>query len=154
MLAKCTNPSCSYPFRYLHEGKLYRMELVPEDGRSGPKSEWFWLCNQCSSQMTLRVEGSKLVAVTEMPERRNSLSLTKMQRAPRFRSEFGSRVILKLHDMNDGPITVRIPRASESFVESWARVRQGKELQSTGDEQPPRCQQPLSVHMTVESREK
>jgi hypothetical protein len=65
MLAKCANPSCSHPFRYLHEGKLYRLEL-PEDRGSGAKSEWFWLCNQCSSQMTLRMEDSKLVAVTLM----------------------------------------------------------------------------------------
>jgi hypothetical protein len=67
MLAKCANPSCSHPFRYLHEGKLYRMELVHDDGGFGPQTEWFWLCNECSSQMTLRAEGSKLVAVTQMP---------------------------------------------------------------------------------------
>jgi hypothetical protein len=67
MLAKCANPSCSHPFRYLHEGKLYRVELVHVDGGSGPKSEWFWLCNQCSAQITLRVESSRLIAVTQTP---------------------------------------------------------------------------------------
>lgn len=43
------------------------MELVHEDGGSVPQSEWFWLCSQCSSQTTLRVEGSKLLAVTQIP---------------------------------------------------------------------------------------
>jgi hypothetical protein len=27
MLAKCTNPSCSAEFRYLHEGTLFRLDL-------------------------------------------------------------------------------------------------------------------------------
>jgi hypothetical protein len=66
MLAKCANPSCSRPFRYLHEGKLHRMELASDNSESGPKSEWFWLCSHCSSRMTLRVDGGKVVAVRQM----------------------------------------------------------------------------------------
>jgi hypothetical protein len=67
MLAKCANPSCSHPFRYLHEGKLYRMEWLQANDGFRPNSEWFWLCDQCSSQMTLRVEGTQLIAVDQLP---------------------------------------------------------------------------------------
>jgi hypothetical protein len=69
MLAKCANPSCLQPFRYLHEGKLYSMEWVRADDGFRPKSEWFWLCDQCSSRMTLRVEGTQLIAVNQLPVR-------------------------------------------------------------------------------------
>jgi hypothetical protein len=27
MLSKCANPKCSAAFRYLHDGKLFRMEV-------------------------------------------------------------------------------------------------------------------------------
>ncbi len=103
MLAKCANPSCSHPFRYLHEGKLYRMELVRDDGGSGPKSEWFWLCNQCSSQMTLRVEGSKLVAVTQMPGKGRASS-RKKKRA----SNNSKRLIKSYENIKCARMSIRI----------------------------------------------
>lgn len=64
MIAKCANPVCSTPFRYLHEGRLFRFDR----GRIGEgpflsfdatqqepskRVEFFWLCDQCSSKMTL-----------------------------------------------------------------------------------------------------
>jgi hypothetical protein len=67
MVSKCANPSCSKPFRYLHEGKLFRVEKpynhLPDDG--GPMTadltsakpvrsvEFFWLCEKCAAVMTL-----------------------------------------------------------------------------------------------------
>ena len=103
MLAKCANPSCSHSFRYLHEGKLYRIELVGDDGGSGPKSEWFWLCNQCSLQMTLRVEGSKLVAVTEMPGNASVLSRGKK------RASMNSKKLIKSYENTAGAkISIRV----------------------------------------------
>jgi hypothetical protein len=65
MIAKCANPACSTPFRYLHEGRLFRFERgVSEKGQpflsfdaTGPERsnrvEFFWLCDQCSTRMTL-----------------------------------------------------------------------------------------------------
>lgn len=61
MLAKCANPSCLKHFRYLHEGTLYRIETFKseEHGRS-THSEWFWICEECASEVVLKAEISKL----------------------------------------------------------------------------------------------
>ncbi len=70
MLAKCANPSCSAPFHYLRDGRLFQMET----GLGGPqpvgdkkpvhKIEYFWLCSRCSSEMTLAYErGKGVIAV-------------------------------------------------------------------------------------------
>ena len=68
MLSKCANPGCSNLFRYLHEGRLFRMETeIQREGSSsltcrpdGKKSirrmEFFWLCDNCASTMTLVYE--------------------------------------------------------------------------------------------------
>jgi hypothetical protein len=60
MLSKCANPPCRSSFRYLHQGKLYRFEIELVDKTRGPLSsirrshhEYFWLCDACSSVMTL-----------------------------------------------------------------------------------------------------
>jgi hypothetical protein len=54
MLAKCTNPTCTAPFRYLAEGRLFRLETDPTSSPSKTKAtEYFWLCRDCSAEMTL-----------------------------------------------------------------------------------------------------
>ena len=60
MLSKCANSSCSNPFLYLHNGKLFRMDLAVEpemataDGKKPARRvEFFWLCNDCAASMTL-----------------------------------------------------------------------------------------------------
>lgn len=75
MLSKCANPRCTTPFRYLHEGKLFRVEIPTalgnsktpaENGRKPPKrTELFWLCDPCSALMT--VTYMKDVGVTTLP---------------------------------------------------------------------------------------
>jgi hypothetical protein len=56
MLGKCSNPSCSAPFRYLRDGKLFRLESDPRLRTSKPnKLEYFWLCDHCSPRMSLRI---------------------------------------------------------------------------------------------------
>jgi len=56
MLAKCTNSYCSAGFRYLHEGKLFRLEIHPTVSSSKAKAvEYFWLCSRCSQALTLRL---------------------------------------------------------------------------------------------------
>src|SRR4029450_4799362 len=56
MLGKCSNPSCSAPFRYLRDGKLFRLEADPRLRTSKPnKLEYFWLCDGCSPGMSLRI---------------------------------------------------------------------------------------------------
>ncbi len=60
MLSKCANPACSQPFRYLRDGKLFEMEshVASDKGtvserKPGRKVEFFWLCGQCSSELTM-----------------------------------------------------------------------------------------------------
>jgi hypothetical protein len=64
MLSKCANPGCSTPFLYLHQGKLFRVEVDAKQDRVKPGSigsekkparrmEYFWLCDSCSSRMTV-----------------------------------------------------------------------------------------------------
>lgn len=71
MLSKCANPTCTNPFHYLRDGKLFQMET----GIGGPqlvggkkpqhKVEYFWLCNHCAPQMTLTYTPGK--GVTAVP---------------------------------------------------------------------------------------
>jgi hypothetical protein len=73
MLSKCANPSCTAAFLYLHEGKLFRMEVVQRgngaeedpkrdgDGRTTQRLEYFWLCDACATQMTIvRTAGGRV----------------------------------------------------------------------------------------------
>jgi hypothetical protein len=66
MLAKCANPACSAPFRYLHEGKLFRLDLgAGPPARSGhmPRQlQYFWLCERCARTMTLEMRGGEVTA--------------------------------------------------------------------------------------------
>lgn len=60
MVSQCANPSCSASFRYLHQGKLFRVEVGPPQGEvvshgrwTLRRSEFFWLCENCAAEMTL-----------------------------------------------------------------------------------------------------
>ncbi len=57
MLSKCANPLCCAPFRYLHEGRIFNIEVGAwcenPNGDPSPKIEHFWLCSRCAR--TLKV---------------------------------------------------------------------------------------------------
>ncbi len=78
MLSRCANPSCSTPFRYLRDGRLFQAEAssgnvrpvldlaAPFDPefeaadagrfvqlRPAHKKELFWLCGKCCRTRTL-----------------------------------------------------------------------------------------------------
>ena len=64
MLSKCVNPVCSTPFRYLEEGRLFRLESDRPLGLpNGQRSEYFWLCSRCSRTMTVRLDEASGVVV-------------------------------------------------------------------------------------------
>jgi len=73
MLSKCANPACSVRFLYLHEGKLFRIEVetkrgsgqaVIADRKPSYRSEYHWLCDACSKRMTLKYEpGTGVVTI-------------------------------------------------------------------------------------------
>ena len=68
MISKCANPACTAHFLYLHEGKLFRvlrgtdeppaqeMGVDPTAPKRAQRVEFFWLCRECSTQMTLRFD--------------------------------------------------------------------------------------------------
>lgn len=64
MLCRCLNPNCGKPFRYLDEGRIFRIEQVrvapgtPELQRS---VESFWLCGTCSTRLKVIVENGCVV---------------------------------------------------------------------------------------------
>ena len=57
MMSKCANPQCSSVFRYLSEGKLFQVRATDAARLSARKSqardEFFWLCNECSKELTI-----------------------------------------------------------------------------------------------------
>lgn len=72
---KCANPSCGASFRYLRGGKLFLLDLHRPSFGSGPGSapvekravEYFWLCDRCSSELTVTVDGNGRAAVARTP---------------------------------------------------------------------------------------
>ena len=73
MLSKCANPDCGATFHYLGEGKLYEIKVDrdrdPQPFKmSAGRAERFWLCDRCSSLMTLAVDASKKVILMPLPE--------------------------------------------------------------------------------------
>ena len=69
MLAKCSNPSCFAPFRYLEKGRLFRLEADPPlRASTSNRAEYFWLCDRCSSTMTLRLGEDETVLAVPLPD--------------------------------------------------------------------------------------
>jgi hypothetical protein len=69
MLTECSNPSCVAPFRYLKDGRLFRLESDPTLWSSkSNRVEYFWLCHRCSSEMTLRLKEDGTVVTVLLPE--------------------------------------------------------------------------------------
>ena len=72
MVSQCANPQCSAPFRYLHQGKVFLVEHRTKNGngngrQAAAKLEFFYLCWDCASRMTLERElASGLVRVAEI----------------------------------------------------------------------------------------
>ena len=68
MLAKCINPSCSTPFCHLQDGRLFRLENDPALPISKySRVEYFWLCRDCSSTMTLHLGKNATVEAVPLP---------------------------------------------------------------------------------------
>jgi hypothetical protein len=88
MVSKCANPTCSTPFHYLREGKIFRVEVevtpplranetvelsngskVPfliASRKPARKLEHYWLCGPCSRTMSLLIDKDN--GVTVMPK--------------------------------------------------------------------------------------
>ena len=73
MLAKCANPSCSTPLVYLREGKIFMVEspqpkfdVLSDVAKPKPlnRVEHFWLCGQCSNEMTITYDRQRGVELS------------------------------------------------------------------------------------------
>ena len=57
MLSKCLNPTCSAPFRYLRDGRIFHLEIpAPVHDGLGRRREYFWLCGRCCTTFTVVVK--------------------------------------------------------------------------------------------------
>ena len=69
VLNKCANPACNAQFRYLHQGKLFEVEIkYAESPGSGGQTkavhgkghaERCWLCDDCAAHVTLRFDSQR-----------------------------------------------------------------------------------------------
>lgn len=75
MLSKCANPTCATTFRYLHEGKLYVIDLrepvrhKPRRSSNSGRLEYAWLCSSCSLYLTIQIDeefGARVVQKLEV----------------------------------------------------------------------------------------
>ena len=73
LLDKCSNPSCRESFRYLQQGRLFRLETDPN--ASSPylkRAEYFWLCSSCAGRMTLRLDDFAKIRTLRVPDQMQS----------------------------------------------------------------------------------
>jgi hypothetical protein len=47
MLSKCAHATCFAQFRYLRQGKVFKV-FMPSHGDKGHRVEYFWLCSGCA----------------------------------------------------------------------------------------------------------
>jgi hypothetical protein len=73
VLSKCANPECSETFRFLRQGKLFRLDPTPTLQSSAAVLgyrlyERFWLCDKCSLSLTILWNG-KHAQISRLPDR-------------------------------------------------------------------------------------
>jgi hypothetical protein len=85
MLHKCANPTCPRPFRSLNHGKLFLIEIdqpVPvlhhgattlRKERRARRMERYWLCDNCSSLLTLTYQRGRGMVTVPLPVRNTLL---------------------------------------------------------------------------------
>lgn len=78
MLQKCANPSCSSVFRRLSDGKLFQVEteyfektfrpspVIPRN-KSRRRVEYFWLCGDCASSLSLTFDKTHGIVTVPLP---------------------------------------------------------------------------------------
>jgi len=69
MIAKCANPDCTTPFRYLREGRLFVMSSSGKHSREvGRESgvRYAWLCHDCATTLVVRFEAGKGLGVVPL----------------------------------------------------------------------------------------
>ena len=66
MLNTCANPGCREPFRYLRDGRLFRLQAEVKGSSSEISNpEYFWLCARCCESLSLRLAEDRQVVVVD-----------------------------------------------------------------------------------------
>ena len=69
MLTRCANGSCPASFLHLAEGRLFRLETdAPVRSWNTKETEYFWLCDHCSAEMTLRLTQDGRIMATRLAD--------------------------------------------------------------------------------------
>jgi hypothetical protein len=69
VLNTCANPACCESFRYLRDGKLFRLQAEVKGSSSEINNpEYFWLCVRCAEIMSLRLAEDGQVIVVDASE--------------------------------------------------------------------------------------
>ena len=77
MLSKCANPGCPATFLYLHQGKLFRLDTknqtvastsAVETNRPSRRMEFFWLCSECATELTLGYNKEVGIMIVPLPK--------------------------------------------------------------------------------------
>ena len=67
MLAQGATPSCSASFLHLADGILFRLETeLRFPSPNSRETEYFWLCEPCSAEATLRLTLDRQVLATRL----------------------------------------------------------------------------------------
>jgi len=70
VLDKCSNPSCRALFRYLNDGRLFRIESDSNASSTySKKAQYFWLCRNCAVAVTLRLADDATVQMIRRHDR-------------------------------------------------------------------------------------
>jgi hypothetical protein len=80
MLSKCANPECSQQFRYLYQGKIFRLTPTPEveaitQGFFPSLYERFWLCERCCQETKVIWNGER-VQIVSIPKKASCVERT------------------------------------------------------------------------------
>jgi hypothetical protein len=93
MLRKCANPACPSLFRSLSHGKLFLLQtdragkpvrassVRSRRARSVRKLERFWLCDSCSSLLTLVFERGRGMVTVPLPTSKTRVAVLHLKQA-------------------------------------------------------------------------
>jgi hypothetical protein len=108
VLQKCANPDCDAQFRYLHEGKLFEVEIQYREGMLGStqhemsagKIELWWLCNKCAPRVTLRFDKQHGLLIGDSLTGSREAVTTKFRQSNKRDGAEISRVLIRLLGLN------------------------------------------------------
>ena len=70
MIAKCANPECSKPFRYLHEGRLFVLsssaKAQSQEVGGDSRVKYAWLCHGCAATLAVQFEAGRGLRVVPL----------------------------------------------------------------------------------------